>query len=302
MKLSEVLEMFFKDRRGRGCGVHALAAYHQHCTLFARWLEEVGVSEVEDMNAQHIEDYIESLRTRDQFGRRQGKLSPVTIHKRMKHLRTFFLWLSEKGFISKDLVYSFTMPKTRRRLPKALSPEQVKTLLSAKMSSRDKAIIYLILDSGLRLAESAGLIVSDIDLTRGMARVRHGKGDKERYVLFGSNTAECLRVWLAARRSQTEFVFVDKGGVPLEAGGVYKIIKRVGKSVGLNIHPHELRHTFATEFLDAGGAITDLQMLMGHEQLSTTTIYTSVALGRLRERFAGGLSLINRFSEKDEED
>lgn len=298
MGLSEAVALFLDDRRARGCGSEARKAYRQHCTLFVSWLESVAVRESSQLDAKCITDYIETLRTRDQL-RREGKLSPVTIHKRLKHIRTFLLWLSRRGEISREIVYSFQMPKAKRRLPKSLSPEQVKILLSAEMSIRDRAVLYLMLESGLRLAEVAALTIDDLDFSRGMVHVQHGKGDKERYSLFGSVTAECLRSWLTDRHSSSRFIFVDKRGRHLTAGGVYKIVRRVARSVGIQVHPHQLRHTFATEFLDSGGQMTDLQMLMGHEDIKTTMVYVSVAMGRLRERFSG-LSLINRISENKE--
>lgn len=300
MNLREDVDLFLEERHRRGCGSWAMKAYKSHCTLFVAWLDGIGVRDTSQLDGQCVYDYLESLRTREQL-RREGKLSPVTIHKRMKHLKTFLMWLSRRGEVSKEVLLSFPMPKARRRLPKALSPEEVRLLLSGQLSLRDRAALYLMLDSGLRLAEVAGLTVDDLDLLRGMVRVRHGKGDKERYALFGSGTADCVKGWLAVRNSQGSFVFVDKRGRHLTAGGVYKIVKRVAKSVGVKVYPHALRHTFATEFLDSGGAITDLQMLLGHEDLKTTMIYVNVALGRLRQRF-GEYSLINRLVGGDREE
>jgi integrase/recombinase XerD len=187
------------------------------------------------------------------------------------------------------------MPKTRKRLPKALAPDEVKLLLSVETSERDKAILYLMLDSGLRISEVVGLVLDDLDLTRGMVHVRHGKGDKERYSLFGPITAGCLRLWLELRKSAEHYVFVDRWGNHLTVSGVYKIIRRIAKSAGIKVHPHALRHTFATEFLNSGGLAPDLQQLMGHEHIETTMIYAQVALDPLRERYSK-LSIINRYS------
>ena len=192
MKLREAVDLFLRECRVRGCGGNSVATYRQHCTLFVSWLEGVGITEVPQLDAVCLAEFMDSLRTRDQL-RRDGKLSPVTIHKRMKHIRSFLIWLSRRGEIAREVVYSFKMPKIKRRLPKSLSPEQVRTLLSASMSARDRAVLYLMLESGLRLSEVAGLTVDDLDFSRGMVHVEHGKGDKERYSLFGSVTADCLR-------------------------------------------------------------------------------------------------------------
>lgn len=292
MKLSQAIDLFLLDRRTRDCGVNALAAYRQHCTMFLQWLDTLGISDLSQWDSTLLEKYLESLRSREQF-RRAGKLSPITIHKRMKHLKTFFLWLVRKGYIERDVLASFPMPKSRKRLPKALSPDHVKALLSVYVSERDKAVLFLMLDSGLRISEVTALTIDDLDLIRGMVRIRHGKGDKERYSLFGQSTAECLRSWLAVRNFPSPFLFVDKWGNHLTVSGVYKIVKRVAKCAGVKVSPHALRHTFATEYLNAGGVISDLQLLMGHEHIETTLIYAQVALDPLRERFSR-LSLINR--------
>ncbi len=294
MRLSEAVALFLTDRHIRGCSDNALSAYSQHCTLFVSWLESVGVNEVSELCAGWIERYMESLRNRGQM-RRQGKLSPVTVHKRMKHLRTFFLWLVRKGHVSKDVELSFPMPRNKERLPKALGPDEVKRLLAVEMSARDRAAIYLMVGSGLRVSEVAALTINDVDLERGRIHVRHGKGDKERYACFESVAGECLAEWLGARKADGPFLFVDRRGRHLTASGLYKIVKRVGELAGVKTHPHALRHTFGTEFLNAGGLATDLQLLMGHEHIETTLIYAKVALDRVQERFMG-LSLLGRLA------
>ena len=292
MTVTEAIDLFLEDRRMRGLSVNAMRAYRQHCTLFASWLSTVEVIDIAALSGSVIQRYLDSLRSREQL-RRIGKLSATTINKRMKHLKTFFLWLVRNRIVSRDVDLSFPMPRTRQRLPKALSPEQVKQLLSARMSERDRAVLYLMLDSGLRISEATALTVGDLDLGRNMVHVRHGKGDKERYSLFGPVTADCLRAWLAVRRSSGPYLFVDRWGEHLTISGIYKIVKRVAESAGVKVNPHALRHTFATEYLNSGGLAPDLQLLMGHEHIETTMIYAKVALDRLRERFSG-LSLISR--------
>ncbi len=295
MKFSELVELFLLDRRTRDCNLGSVQTYRQHCTLFVQWLENLGVADTSQFNASLSEKYLETLRTRDQL-RRTGKLSSVTIHKRMKHLKTFFLWLVRKDYIDRDVLSSFPLPKSRKRLPKGLPPEQVAQLLSVPMSERDHAIICLMLDSGLRLSELAALLLDDVDLARGMVRVRHGKGDKERYALFGASASEVLRSWLTVRVSSLPNFFVNIHGEILTPGGVYKVVRRLALLAGFKTYPHALRHTFATEFLNAGGQVTDLQLLMGHEKIETTLVYAHVALDSMRRRFAG-LSLVNRIEE-----
>lgn len=296
MILREALEAFLADRRVRGCSPNGLAAYKSHCSLFVASLEAWGVMEVSDLGKSWIEKYLESLRGRDQL-RRKGKLSPITIHKRMKHLRTFFLWLVRERHVSRDVDLSFPMPKKKERLPKFLAPDQVRALFSVKMSERDRAAICLMVNSGLRISEVTALTLDDLDLSRGRVRIRHGKGDKERYSVFQRYTGDCLRAWLAERASPERFVFVDRWGRHLSISGVYKVVKRIGRAAGVSVFPHALRHTFGTEFLNAGGLATDLQLLMGHEHIETTLIYAKVALDRVQERYEE-LFLMERLTRK----
>lgn len=299
MNLRSQIEIFLSDRKGRDCNAETLKTYRSQLSLFVMWADGAGVVETKSITPDAISTYLNSLREREQM-RRDGKLSPVTIHKRAKSLKTFLIWLARRELVCRDVLLSFPMPKRRLRLPKALTPRQIEILWSAEMSKRDRAIVCVMLDAGLRVSEVSGLVLDDLDFERGMIHIRHGKGDKERYALFSLVASEHLQAWLAERKSESRAVFVDEFGVPLKSGGAYKVVYRVSRSVGLKIHPHQLRHTFATEFLDAGGLITDLQKLLGHNDVNTTMIYSSVSLGSVRKRFAS-LSVVNRFGEKREE-
>ncbi len=297
MNLTQAIDLFLK-RKQVTCSTETLQNYSSGLRLFSAWLASVGVSDLDALSEKHFFDYLDSLRSRNQF-RRAGKLTTITIHKRMKLTKSFLLWLAGQGLIAYALVSKFPIPKAGKRLPKALSPEQVKVLWAVPMSARDKSILALFLDSGLRVTELVNLVLLDLDLGRGVVHVAQGKGDKERYALFGQFTAEYLRVWLAERESSSDLVFVDKWGQGLTDSGVYKIIRRIAQQAGVKVHPHVLRHTFATQYLDAGGQVTDLQFLMGHTEIQTTMIYLSVSLERVRSQFAGR-SLVNSIEGKKE--
>lgn len=283
MMLQDALTKFLDDRRRR-CVPRIVEWYDSHIRLFVCWLSEQNVTEITSVTTDHIEQYIASLRDRECMNRK-GKLSPATIQKRALAIRTFFRWAFRLKLIPCDLAASFTIPKVGKRLPKALTPAQVNTLLSTRMNARERAAIMLILDSGLRLSEVANLELGDLDLERCVAHVRHGKGDKERYVVFGEETRAALQAWLNERYASfgETMLFVGLQG-KLTSMGLYKLIKRVAERAGVELHPHMLRHTFATQYLDAGGSLVDLRDLMGHTDIKTTTIYVSVSLDRLREK------------------
>lgn len=292
MNTTEALSKFLEDR-SRRCTPRIVHWYESHIGLFLRWLSDQEIGTLEAVTAEHIEHYIAYLRDVPCLNRK-GKLSPTTIRKRVSAIRTYFRWAFKLKLIEHDLAASIVPPKVGRRLPKALTPAQVKTLLSVSMSARERAAILLILDSGLRLSEAANLDIGDVDLERCVAHVQHGKGDKERYVVFSEDTSAALQAWLDER--YTNFgetgIFTGLQG-KLTSIGLYKLIMRVAERAGVVLHPHMLRHTFATAYLDAGGSILDLRDLMGHTDIKTTTIYVSVSLDRLREKHKT-LSLVSR--------
>lgn len=283
MKLQDALESFLEDRNHR-CTPRIVEWYKSHIKMCVIWLAERNVTTLESVTTELIQQYFTSLRERECLNRK-GKLSPATIQKRALAIRTFFAWAFKLKLIPSNPAASVKIPKAGRRLPKALTPPQVSALLGTPMSTRDRAAIMLILDSGLRLSEAANLELSDLDLERRIAHVRHGKGDKERYVVFGDETRTALREWLNQRHASfgEQAVFIGLQG-KLTSMGLYKMIKRVAKRAGIVLHPHMLRHTFATAYLDAGGSIADLRDLLGHTDIKTTTIYLSVSLDRLCEK------------------
>ena len=283
MLLVDALTRFLEDRKRR-CVPRIVTWYDSHIRMFIDWLADQNVIEIESVTLDHLERFNQSLREREQL-RRPGKMSPVTINKRMSALRTFFSWASKSKIIQSNPAAEYHLPKLARRLPKALTPEQIKKLIDLPMTLRERAAICLILDSGLRLSESANLQLSDVDLNRGVAHVRHGKGDKERYVVFGDETRITLQEWFNERHASfgEQEVFVGQRG-KLGSQGLYKLIKHTARRAGVELHPHMLRHTFATQYLDNGGSIVDLRDLLGHTDIKTTTIYVSVSLARLCEK------------------
>jgi site-specific recombinase XerD len=283
VELAAALEKFLKDR-SRRCTPRIVEWYSSHIRMFLDWLAAQNVTDIEAVTLDHLEQFAANLRERDQL-RRPGKMSPVTIKQRMSALATFFRWAFKLRLIVTDPSAELKLPKLARRLPKSLTPDQVKVLLGAQMSTRERAALCLILDSGLRLSEAANLELQDLDLARGVAHVRHGKGDKERYVVFGADARAALEAWLHERYAsfgETEIFLGQKG--KLGDQGLYKLIKKVANRAGVKLYPHMLRHTFATQYLDAGGSLVDLRDLLGHTDIRTTTIYIGVSLERLCQK------------------
>ena len=149
---------------------------------------------------------------------------------------------------------------------------------------RNKLIVNLLLDTGVRVSELVNIKISDIDTNERNIKV-YGKGSKERYVFFTKRTLVILKDWLTfvTRISNGEFLLVNYKGEQLTARSVQRIIKNIGKKIGLDLHPHILRHTFATDLLNRGADIRMIQELLGHENLNTTQIYTHVSNNRMKD-------------------
>lgn len=275
MNITNAIALFARNRERRNCTTGAIKTYTSQLGLLAQFLADKSIKHV---TTDDLGNYIERIKAEGQ--------SAVTVRQRAKTFRTFFRWLKETQVIEDDPSRNLHIPKRPHRLPKTLSREQIKSLISAPLSTRDRALIFLMLDSGMRRGEIAQLEIEDLDLQRGIAHVRHGKGDKERYVLFAEHTIEAVKTWLDERTTSSKIknVFVNRYGKPLRVGGIYKCVKKAAKLAGINARPHVLRHSFATDYIDRGGSITDLQMLMGHTDINTTMIYVNVAIERVREK------------------
>lgn len=241
---------------------------------------------------------------------RGGKLGPGSVRLRFAALRTFYRLAVREGRVKVNPVADLTLPKLPRRLPVFLNRDQVAALLDAPRQMwdagekkkaqggkrgagragqnwqmlRDTAWLELFYSAGLRLAELAGLKRDDVDLRQGVVRVL-GKGRKERLCPLGGPAINALKVYLDACPFEERALFVSERGTPLHPRTIQLALKRYLAGAGLDakLTPHKLRHTFATHLLDHGADLRSVQELLGHSQLTTTQIYTSVSVERLKK-------------------
>ena len=219
---------------------------------------------------------------------RQGK-SPRSVSRYLSAYRQFYRWLVREGSISSDPVALIESPKTGRGLPKALTEEQVESLLAAPdmdtgLGKRDRAMLELMYATGLRVSELVGLELSNLNLNQGVVRVM-GKGQKERLVPIGDEAHECLQVYLSSGRpellkgAQTDSVFVTTRKAGMTRQAFWYMVRRYAVQSGIakKLSPHMLRHSFATHLLNHGADLRVVQLLLGHSDLSTTQIYTHIA-------------------------
>jgi integrase/recombinase XerD len=173
-------------------------------------------------------------------------------------------------------------PKYVRKLPRFLTEPEVERLIAAAESPRDRAICEVLYASGLRRQELANLRLEDVNLSKGSLFVRAGKGGKDRLAMLGSRAVEALRVYLRGRRQGPVFIGI-RGAI--DASSITHAVKAAARGAGLrDVRAHTLRHTFATHLLNRGAGIRYIQELLGHSSISTTAIYTHVAIADLMKQ------------------
>jgi integrase/recombinase XerD len=223
--------------------------------------------------------------------------SPATIARRTAAARTFFGHLVLLGRRQDNPAAAIALPRKHRRLPRTLSPSEAERLIDAAAGTapralRDRAIVELLYGAGLRVGEAVGLGKTDVDLERRLVRAI-GKGDKERIVPVGRPAVEALRRYLSRgrphldRRHRPELFLNAKGG-GLTRAGVFLILRRLASKAGLEperVHPHLLRHSFATHLLEGGADLRSVQEMLGHADLATTELYTHVSDRRRRDTY-----------------
>ena len=221
--------------------------------------------------------------------------SKSSISRKLACLRSFFKFLVRENHLKENPASSISTPKKDKKLPLFLEEKEISNLLDApaadsKTEKRDKSILELLYSSGIRVSELVGLNIEDVDFFGEVLRVR-GKGKKERLVPAGGKALNAIREYVDSRAEGNGGnrgpLFLNKGKTRLTDRSVRRIVLKYSRRIALNknISPHVLRHTFATHMLDRGADLRSVQELLGHENLSTTQIYTHVTTKRLKEAY-----------------
>lgn len=220
--------------------------------------------------------------------------SKRTVSRRLATLRTFFRFLVREGHLQKNPLAALKNPKQEKKLPMVLEENEVRALLEAPEDDlagrRDKAILETLYSTGMRVSELVGLDRDKVDFIGGVCRV-FGKGSKERLCPIGDRALRSIRHYLDLRKKVTKAVFLNHSphdeGSRLTARSVHRTVNKYidRTSRRQKISPHTLRHSFATHLLNRGADLKSVQELLGHENLSTTQIYTHVSTQRLKEAY-----------------
>jgi integrase/recombinase XerD len=260
-------------------------AYRRDLAGFAAWLGRAPAT----ATTNDLERYLAE-------GRAAG-LSAATLARRTAALRSFFRHLQLLSRSAENPAAALAPPRRIRPLPRTLSPAEAERLVEAAAGTtprdlRDRALVELLYGAGLRVSEAVGLERGAVDLDDRLVRAL-GKGDKERIVPLGRQAVEALRRYLARGRPYLERrprpeIFLNARGGALTRGGAFLILRRLAERAGLEperVHPHLLRHSFATHMLEGGADLRSLQELLGHADLGTTELYTHVSDRRRREAY-----------------
>ncbi|MDI6861244.1 MAG: site-specific tyrosine recombinase XerD [Caldisericia bacterium] len=220
------------------------------------------------------------------------KLKPSSLRRKISAIRSFYKFLIREELILTDPTQDLVFPKNEKKLPQVLTVEEIEKLINVidnktLKGKRDRAIVELLYSSGLRVSEIINLKVSDLDFENNYLKC-FGKGSKERIVPFGELAKTYIVDYLEERKKlkiESEFLFINKKGEKLLRQHINNILKRYSKKAKLKkrVHPHMLRHSFATHLLERGADLRSVQELLGHVDISTTQIYTHLTKDYLRE-------------------
>ncbi|HET9089473.1 MAG TPA: tyrosine-type recombinase/integrase [Acidimicrobiales bacterium] len=258
-------------------------AYRSDLNAFLTWAGERGVRKPDDVTRRLLREYLAS--------RAQRNEARASISRRRASLRGYFDWLVERGHLHESPAARLSAPRPASKLPTIVVREQLDGLLDEdwgddEWAVLDRAVCEVLYGAGLRVSELCGLDVGSVDFSSGRLRVL-GKGNKERIVPLHRRGVLAVRVWLEDARddvarpdSPPEALFYNRRGRRLGPRDVRRILDaRVARG---HIHPHALRHTYATHLLEGGADLRVVQELLGHESLATTQIYTHVSKSRLQ--------------------
>ena len=232
------------------------------------------------LGPRNLLDADQSLVRRFLFGGVRAKASSSVVWQALAGLKLFYRFLVKAGVAKFSPVEFVKGPKrTPRKLIRCLSEQEINRLLDAADDPVGKAVVALAYASGLRLAELANLRLEDIDLDREKLMVRGGKGDRDRLAFIGAEAVEAIQSLIGG--DTHGFLFLNSCGRPLGRHGIYHIIRGAGARAGLDVHPHMLRHAFATHMMNRGADIRYIQELLGHKSISTTQLYTHCTIVNL---------------------
>lgn len=263
----------------KGLTDQTVSSYQNDLDVYCSFLQDKSVFLVKDITSNHIKEFLKL---------RGDSESTSTVAHNLTVIKNFHKYLIKENIVKEDVSLFISRPKLQKRLPRALTVEEVDLLLDITLNSpfdyRNKAMLELMYGAGLRVSELVSLTLNQIDLENGLVRIM-GKGRKEREIPIGEYGVYYLKLYLEHRgmlikNHRTEdALFLNNHGKQITRQGFFKILKQLLLDKGLNpdVSPHTLRHSFATHLLSHGADLRSIQEMLGHSDISTTKIYTHVS-------------------------
>lgn len=276
-------------RREKGLSNNTIVAYIKDIEQYIDHLEKHR--KIKRANLIKKEDILAFLKVL-----RQHELTSQSIYRKLSSIKAFHKFLLLENEVVEDVSYSISSPKREKKIPEVLTIDEVVSLIDSLQGNdpikmRNLALIETIYGSGLRVSELLNLRVSDVHLTEKYVKIV-GKGNKERNVPLGDMSINAIREYITKARPKLlkldhNYLFVNQYGNKLSRQGFYKLLSKICEDVGItkNVSPHTLRHSFATHLLENGVDLKTLQDLLGHEDISTTQIYTHISKKHLEDAY-----------------
>lgn len=273
----------------RNASPYTITCYMNDLEDFFMFLQKESITTLKEVDFRTVRLYMSELYNK--------KFHRNSVSRKISSLRSFFHYVERENIVNINPFIQISLPKKEKPLPSFLYAQELEKLfevsdINDSLGQRDQALIETLYGTGIRVSECQGLLLEDIDFTIGSMFIR-GKGGKERYVIFGQFAKDALLNYLNDGRKQllkkakkeVDHVFLNARGGPLTTRGIRLILNKIVEKAALTIqlNPHKLRHTFATDMLNEGADLRTVQELLGHENLSSTQIYTHVTKDRLRK-------------------
>lgn len=281
----------------KGAAVNTLSSYRRDLNRYVEYLAVQGVESVSQVRLGTVSGFLAWLREGDD---QHPALSPTSAARAVVAVRGLHRFALREGLVEVDVAREVRPPAPARRLPKAISLDDVERLIEAAgidgtpLAVRDRALLELLYGTGARISEAVGLAVDDVDLP-GASVLLSGKGGKQRRTPLGRYAASAVEAYLvrvrpglAAAGRGTPTLLLNSRGGPLSRQSAWMVLRKAAEKAGLadGISPHTLRHSFATHLLEGGADVRVVQELLGHASVTTTQIYTLITVDQLREVYA----------------
>ena len=277
--MEKIIEEFLSHLKyERGYSENTISSYRRDLVHFEKHLDQLQVNSVNGITRPVVSSFVTAL-----VG--MG-LDAASVERHIAAIKSFFGYLVREGQVKMNPTSDIRLPRKSKKLPKALTMNEAKNLVESPKNVRDRAIMELLYATGVRASELISLTLNDVNLDVGFIKC-FGKGGKERIVPMGAAAISSVREYVDSSRPKTgsDVVFLDKNKRPLTRQGLWFIVKKYVRSSGVRASAttHTLRHSFATHLLEKGADLRSVQEMLGHSDISTTQIYTSVSRERLKK-------------------